>query len=79
MVWQENVTQIVMLTNLLEDDKVGHVINLRLLVFLLLNQVISKNAQRFKIYSIVNLIHFVWFSLVLLILKKKKKKPPVSI
>ena len=75
MVWQENVTQIVMLTNLMEDGKVGHVINLqRLLLFLLLNQVISKNAQRFKIYSIVNLIHFVLFSLVLLILKNLKKK-----
>lgn len=29
MVWQENVTQIVMLTNLMEDGKVGHVINLQ--------------------------------------------------
>ena len=49
MVWQEKVTQIVMLTNLMEDDKVGHVINLSLLVFLLLNQVISKNDNRFEI------------------------------
>ncbi|XP_078329050.1 uncharacterized protein LOC111114432 [Crassostrea virginica] len=49
MVWQENVTQIVMLTNLMEDDKVRHVINLSLLVFLLLNQVISKNDNRFEI------------------------------
>ena len=38
MVWQENVTQIVMLTNLMEDGKVGLLINLQnLLHFLLLN------------------------------------------
>ena len=49
MVWQEKVTKIVMLTNLMEDDKVGHVIKLRLLVFLLLNQVISKNDKIFEI------------------------------
>ena len=49
MVWQENVTQIVMLTNLIEGGKVGHVIYLCLLLFLLLNQVISKNDEGFEI------------------------------
>ena len=32
MVWQENVTQIVMLTNLMENGKVDYVINLQRLL-----------------------------------------------